>query len=517
MSREARGRAPRLIIIGRPNVGKSTLFNRLLGRRRALVHDEPGVTRDRLIEKAEWTVKGRKFPVTLIDTGGLGGDRWAAEIEQQVKMGLEEADIAIVLFDGKAGLTAHDRDVILKLKQSGLLDSKRIRTIGVVNKIDHANHEDLLNDFYETGLDPLLTISAEHDRGIDDLREAVFEAAVAGEPSLAADSVTGAESDPDGGGEAEEADDLSHNPYAPPGAGVIPRIAIVGRPNVGKSTMVNALLGEKRMIASPIAGTTVDAVDSEAIIDEQKFILIDTAGIRRKSKTEQGVEVLSVVQARKALERCDVAILLIDGEEGVTDQDEKIGGLIEEVGCGVIIAVNKWDTQKGKQGFSREDAAKIVREEMAFLRYAPILFTSGKFGRGFEGLADLVNEILSQRRVKVATKELSEWVRNAATIHNPNNAKFYLCHQSGRHPPTFVCHVSDPDKIHFSLRRHLMNGIREKWGFMGSPVRLLFMEAKSTRKADPKKARASMSNTQRGHQKASEEARRQRNKARRGR
>lgn len=278
----------------------------------------------------------------------------------------------------------------------------------------------------------------------------------------------------------------------------LPRLVIVGRPNVGKSTMVNALVGEERMIASPIAGTTVDAVDSEAELGGRPFVLIDTAGIRRKSKTERGVEVLSVVQARKALERCDVAVLLLDGESGITDQDEKIGGLIEEVGCGVVLVVNKWDTQRGKKGFGRQEASEIIRKEMGFLRYAPILFASARQGRGFDDLGDLILEILEQRRVKVATHELTEWVRKASTIHNPMNAKFYLAHQSGRYPPTFVFHVSDPERIHFSLRRHLANGIREKWGYMGSPIRLVFVKGSSDRRADPRKARVSMSKTQRG-------------------
>jgi len=260
-----------------------------------------------------------------------------------------------------------------------------------------------------------------------------------------------------------------------------PRIAIVGRPNVGKSTLTNAILGEKRMITSPIAGTTVDSVDSQASLDDIPMVLIDTAGIRRKSKTEQGVEVLSVVQARKALERCDVAILVLDGEMGLTDQDEKIGGLIEEVGCGVILAVNKWDTQRKNREFTMEMAADQVRGKMPFLRYAPVVFLSAKERKGLRGLGELIVDILQQRRLKLETHEFTEWVRNQSGVHNPMNAKFYLCHQSGRHPPTFVCHVSDPKKVHFSLKRHLINQIRKKWGYMGNPIRLLFVEAKAGR------------------------------------
>jgi GTP-binding protein len=244
------------------------------------------------------------------------------------------------------------------------------------------------------------------------------------------------------------------------------------------------------MITSPIAGTTIDAVDSLVTIDGQEFILIDTAGIRRKSKTEQGVEVLSVVQARKALERCDVAVLLVDGEEGITDQDEKIGGLIEDVGCGLIIAINKWDTVEGRtKGLNKEYASDLVREKMAYLRYAPLLIMSALKRQGLKGMGELVDEILKQRQVRVNTREFTEWVREESEIHNPMNARFYMCHQAGRNPPTFVCHVNHPDKIDFSLKRHLIKAIREKWGYMGNPVRLHFVEGKGRAAKRPPAAR----------------------------
>jgi GTP-binding protein len=241
------------------------------------------------------------------------------------------------------------------------------------------------------------------------------------------------------------------------------------------------------MITSPIAGTTVDAVDSLTYLNEKPFVLIDTAGIRRKSKTEQGIEVLSFVQARKALERADVAILMLDGETGIVDQDEKIGGLIEEIGCAVILMVNKWDTQRRNKEFTRDEAAERIRKSMGFLKYAPIVFVSAKERRGFQDLGDLISEILHQKQLKIPTHQFTEWVRKEALIHNPMAAKFYLCHQSGRNPPTFVCHVNDPERVHFSLKRHFLNALRERWGFMGSPVRLLFVagknQSKETRKA----------------------------------
>ncbi len=471
----------RIVIVGRPNVGKSTLFNRLIGRRRALVHDEPGVTRDRLEERADWWVRGRKFPVTLVDTGGLGGERFADEIAKQVRIALEDADAVLFLFDVRAGATAADRELLQGFIRSGA--KSRAPFIAVVNKVDADKHEADASEFYELGLDPVVTISAEHGRGIDDLTEAVAKATgfldAPSEEDEDSDETSsevpaGTLDEPGIPGESDEESELELDRR-------IPRVAIVGRPNVGKSTLTNALLGRERMITSPIAGTTVDAIDTPVMLGGQEFILIDTAGIRRKSKTEQGIEVLSVVQARKALERADIAILLLDGETGTTDQDEKIGGLIEEVGCSVILAINKWDTQRGNKDFSKEQAAELIREKMAYLRYAPVMFLSAKQGRGFENLGDLIQEILHQRRLKIPTHEFTEWVRKQSVIHNPQGAKFYLCHQSGRNPPTFVCHVNDPDKVHFSLRRNLVNAMRERWGYMGSPVRLLFVKGKSSR------------------------------------
>ena len=358
----------------------------------------------------------KKYPVTLVDTGGLGGDRWAAEIEHQVNIALEEADVVVMLFDGQAGLLPLDRELIKGFQKRGL--HKKARLIGVVNKVDAESHEDRIHEFYKSGLDPILTISAEHGRGIDDLMQLIVETAELTEEAES-ESETSADSDVEA-----DADDDSEIRR-------VPRLAIVGKPNVGKSTLVNALVGEHRMITSPIAGTTVDSVDSTALLNDKEFLLIDTAGIRRKSKTEQGIEVLSVVQTRKALERADIAILLLDGDEGITDQDEKIGGLIEEVGCSVILAINKWDTQKSNPKFTKEMAAERIRKKMAYLKYAPMMFVSAKERKGLDDLGDLVEEILHQRKLKIPTHEFTEWVRKEATIHNPENAKFYMSHQSG--------------------------------------------------------------------------------------
>jgi GTP-binding protein len=445
-----RPNAPRVVIVGRPNVGKSTLFNRLYGSRRALVHDQPGVTRDRLEQQVEWWVAGKRYILGIIDTGGLGGEKFADEIAYQVKMALERADVVVALFDAQAGYTPADEEIVQRMIRSGLKNGN-VPILGAVNKVDDQVHEDLVHEFYAAGMDVVLGVSAEHSRGIEDLQKEIVDRLVAA------------------GKLSPESEDREEDR--------IPRVAIVGRPNVGKSTFVNAVAGEERMITSPVAGTTVDQVDSMVAVGGKSMVLIDTAGIRRKSKTEQGVEVLSVVQARKALERANVALLMLDGESGASEQDEKIAGIIEEIGCSVILVINKWDTQRGKKDVTRESAAEEVRHRFGFLKYAPIMFVSAKERTGFKDLGELIYDILEQRRVKISTHEFTEWVRAESEIHNPYTVKFYLCHPVSRHPPTFVCHVSQPHKVHFSLQRHLVNAIREKWGFMGTPVRVVFVEA----------------------------------------
>lgn len=474
--------AATIVIIGRPNVGKSTLFNRLIGKRRALVHDEPGVTRDRIEERTQWWQRKEAIDLRLIDTGGLGGERFAVEIKAQVQTALNEADLCLFVFDGRAGILPTDEELILELQREGVF--ARIPMLAVVNKIDAEVHEQLAAEFYGAGFEDVLTISAEHGRGIDDLQAwvlarlpktprapaPVFVELTPPQRDLPKNSSQESEDDLD----AESADESERS--APP-APRIPGIAIVGRPNVGKSTLTNRLLGEQRMVVSPIAGTTVDSIDTPTELDGHPVVLIDTAGIRRKNKTERGIEVLSVVQTRKALERATLAILVLDAETGPTDQDEKIAGLIEEVGCSVILAINKWDL--AEKGFERQDAAERIRKQMRFLSYAPLVFMSALKGRGLEGLGDLVQEILHQRSLRIPTHEFTEWVRREIEIHNPANARFYMCHQSGRNPPTFVCHVNDPRKVHFSLTRHLVNALRERWGYMGTPVRMLIMEAQN--------------------------------------
>jgi GTP-binding protein len=260
----------------------------------------------------------------------------------------------------------------------------------------------------------------------------------------------------------------------------VPSIAIVGQPNVGKSTLLNAICGEKRSIVSPIAGTTVDSIDTAIQWRGKDYLFIDTAGIRRKNKTEQGIEVLSVVQTRKTLERADLAILVMDGETGVYDQDEKIAGLVEEAGCSVILVLNKWDTQKGNADFSQTLAEEEIRKKLRFLGYALLVFTTAKDGLGLERLYRMIESVLEQRWLKIQTKELTEYIRAEAEVHNPGNAKFYFVHQSGRNPPTFVAHVSEPKKIHFSLSRHLIRAVRDRFGYSGTPIRFHFLKTKNS-------------------------------------
>ncbi len=453
-----------VVIVGRPNVGKSSLFNRLLGRKRALVLDTPGVTRDRIVEPASFWVRAKEYRVNLIDTGGLGEGRFRDEIRGQVETALKEAAILLFVTDIKAGLTHADREVFEELRRSGL--NEKIPMILVLNKADSDAAEEGMNEFYGLGIETLIPVSAEHALQIDELKEMIVDRIFQEESPAAVEEAAEGESEP-----AVQAE-----PEKPR----IPRIAIVGQPNVGKSTLLNAICGEERTIVSPVAGTTVDPIDLSIRWNDQDFVLVDTAGIRRKDRTEQGIEVLSVVQTRKTLERADLAFLVMDGEKGVYEQDEKIAGLIEEMGCSVVLVMNKWDTQIGNREFSQKKAEEEIRKKIRFLGYAPLVFTTAIESIGLERLFRVAESVLEQRGAKVQTRELTEYIRQAAEVHNPDNAKFYYVHQSGRNPPTFVAHVSDPKKVHFSLSRHLVRALRERYGFSGSPIRFHFLKTKNS-------------------------------------
>jgi len=471
-----------IVIVGRPNVGKSSLFNRLLGRKRALVLDTPGVTRDRIVEPVDWWINAKQYHLNLIDTGGLGHEFFKKEIQTQVNTALEEASIVFFVMDIRAGLTRDDKDVFHELRRSGLKDKTPV--IAVLNKADHDRLDDEINQFYELGLEHLMAISAEHGLGIEDLKDLTIEL-LEKDPEFEGLTELVEEETEESADETEfeESEEVSDEATEVEVQKIprIPSIAIVGQPNVGKSTMLNAICGEERAIVSPIAGTTVDSIDTKINWNGKDFIFVDTAGIRRKNKTEQGIEVLSVVQTTKALERASLAILMIDAEKGVYDQDEKIAGMIETAGCSVILVLNKWDTQVKNDDFSQKLAEEQLRKQVRFLGWAPLVFTTAKDSIGLDRLYRLIQGVLEQRTLKLTTKEITEHIRAEVEQQNPDNAKFYMVQQTGQNPPTFIAHVSDPRKIHFSTVRHLIKTIRERWGYQGTPIRFNLVKAKNTR------------------------------------
>lgn len=441
--------------MGRPNTGKSTLFNRLIRKKRSLVYNEPGVTRDCIESVAQWWTNGELQSFLLVDTGGMaeGDGKFLTEIDQKIEQTLKEAHLILWVLDSKEGITQEDWDVLKKIRERGVLD--RLPLFAVINKIDHELHEERVAEFYTLGLDHFIAVSAEHGLGITELEEKIVNTLITGAGALSVDN-------------SEQEESAQRRSI---------RIAIVGRPNVGKSTIINTLLGYERAITSSTPGTTVDPIDSLCVLDgftSGPITLIDTAGIRRKNKTTQGIEVLSVVQTRKILKSAHVALFVVDGASGITEQDEKLAHLIEEFGCSLILIVNKWDMQQSNKQFTRQKASETIRSHMPFLKYVPILFVSALKKKGFESLGSLLFEILEQRKLRISTRELTEWMKQQIEVHNPMNAKIYLCHQGATHPPTFVCRVNDPEKLHFSTRRNLMNAFRERWNFMGTPVRMIF-------------------------------------------
>lgn len=456
---------PTITIMGRPNVGKSSLFNAFMKKRKALVHDEAGVTRDRLEGHLEW--KGHPF--RILDTGGIGEGPFEQEIAAQVDIALEQTDFILLVLDRQTGVTEEDRFVLNYLRKKGI-DSKTHKIAMIVNKIDHESHELDATEFYEFGFDPVFFVSAVHKTGIEEIIDWVFSESHYSLIPVESTSDTDPKDDLELNesfseeNETEIESDDEDSKY--------PKIALVGKPNVGKSTFINALLGQERMLTSDIAGTTVDSIDSIVTLNGKEYCFIDTAGIRRKSKTKQGIEVLSVVQTKAALKRAELAILLIDGKEGPADQDEKIAGLIEDAGCSVIIAVNKWDLQKGNKEFSNKDASEHLRKKMKFLSYAPLLFISAKNKKGYQDLGHLIEDILAQKELKITTPKFTEWVRRQLDMTNPHGLKVFYSHQISSHPPSFHFRVNDPGKMHFSLRRQFVNSIRENWGYQGCPIRI---------------------------------------------
>ena len=446
------GSLKRVVIVGRPNVGKSTLFNRLAGKRKALIHDLPGMTRDRLSDVVALD-DGRRYELT--DTGGLEyGDSpmsaYAGEIRAQAKRALQNADLILFVVDGAAGIMAEDRDIAQELRPDAS------RTLLLVNKVDRKDAEESVPEFYELGFERVMATSAEHGEGVDDVVDAIGEI-------VPPDSVS-----------EEESED------APV------RLAIIGRPNVGKSSLLNRLLGDERAVVSPISGTTRDAIDSELARGGRRYTIIDTAGIRRKGKTTDEAEKLAVISARKAIERSEVALVMIDATEGVTAQDATVAGYAEEAGKGALILVNKWDAEQHEHG----DAKKFeddVRFKLKFLAYAPVEFISAKTGRRVEKLFARIDEIAGGYRKRFRTSDLNAILERALQQHNPpavrgRPRRFYYATQLRAQPPTIALFSNMDEPLHFSYRRYLENQFREALALVGCPVHFVIRARKGMKR-----------------------------------
>jgi len=421
---------PTVVIVGRPNVGKSTLFNAILGNRRSIVGDEPGITRDRIYGEAEY--HGKRFG--LIDTGGIIPNEDAlipSEILKQARVALDMGSEILFVIDGRTEITASDRELARLLRPLG----KRVTL--VVNKIDAPVREGLVHEFYSLGLGDPMPVSAEHRLGLDDLLEHV----------TADFPVARAEED-------NEAED-ERRPI---------KVAIIGRPNVGKSTMLNALVGAERAIVSPVAGTTRDAVDETVREGETQFCFVDTAGIRRKGRTTAMPEKLSVVMTRRHIRMANVVLLIIDATEGVVASDATIAGYAHEEGRAVIIVVNKWDAvdERGKRAFTA-----AIRDQLKFLDYAPILFASAKNKEGIRRIYGAIRRAYASASKRVGTGELNRFVEG---LKFESDIRIYYLTQASVRPPTFVVFTDKADKIHFSEERFLINRLREKFGFEGTPI-----------------------------------------------
>jgi GTP-binding protein len=468
---------PTIAIVGRPNVGKSTLFNRIVGSRRAIVGDEPGITRDRLYGEAHF----RGHRLRIVDTGGIEPeekDFIPAEIFRQAKVALQEADAIILVVDGRSELTAPDLDLARLLLRGGK------PLFLAVNKIDSEKQQSLTDEFHRLGIRKLFPVSAEHGRGVDDVLEAIFEAlgletaSVETEPEIAEAEIAESELQ-----DAPEAETVAEPKEV--------KVAIIGHPNVGKSTLLNRLTGTSRSIVSPIPGTTRDAVDEIVEINGKSFRFIDTAGIRRKGKTHLMAEKLSVVMARKHLDAADIALLVIDATEGVSALDATIAGYAHESGRSVIVIVNKWDLiTSGQKKAGRESKATRIREskspadreayeqrvryDLKFLSYAPVLFVSAARGNGTEKILPTLEEVASERRKRIPTAEMNRFLKyvdfERASVPARQQVKIYYMTQAGVSPPTFVLFTNRKVKLHFSYQRFLENQLRKAFGFVGSPI-----------------------------------------------
>lgn len=431
---------PIVAVVGRPNVGKSTFFNRIVGRRIAIVEDTPGVTRDRIYAEAEWS--GVYFD--LIDTGGIEPDSKdviLSQMREQAQMAMDMADVILFLVDGKEGLTAADEEVANMLRRTGK------KVILLVNKIDNPNKlPDDFYDFYELGIGEPIPISAANMTNLGDVLDEIIT------------------SFPEGESEDEDA----------------VKVAIIGKPNVGKSSLVNALLDENRVIVSDIAGTTRDSIDTPFDYEDERYILIDTAGIRRKSKVNEDIEKFSVIRAVASIERCDVCLLMIDGAEGLTEQDKKIAGVAHEAGKGIIVAVNKWDLVE-KETNTMRDFTKKLQAELLFMSYAPIIFISALKKQRLSEVMSKVKYVQEKRSLRVPTGQLNSLISDAMMMNPPpsdkgKRLKIYYAAQIGEKPPLFSFSVNKRELMHFSYSRYIENRIRDAFGFEGTSIKFVFRE-----------------------------------------
>ncbi|WP_026694811.1 ribosome biogenesis GTPase Der [Peribacillus kribbensis] len=427
---------PVVAIVGRPNVGKSTIFNRIVGERVSIVEDIPGVTRDRIYSSGEWLT----YDFNIIDTGGIdiGDEPFLEQIRQQAEIAIDEADVIIFMTNGREGVTASDEEV------AKILYKTNKPVVLAVNKVDNPEMRDQIYDFYSLGFGEPFPISGSHGLGLGDLLDEV----------------------------AKNFPKFEGDEY---GEDVI-KFSLIGRPNVGKSSLVNALLGEERVIVSDIEGTTRDAIDSPYKYNGQEYVIIDTAGMRKKGKVYETTEKYSVLRALRAIERSDVVLVILNGEEGIREQDKKIAGYAHESGRGVIIVVNKWDAVEKDEKTMKEFEANI-RAHFLFLDYAPIVFLSAKTKKRIHTLIPVINSVSENHSMRVQTNVLNDVITDAVAMnptptHNGSRLKIFYTTQVAIKPPTFVVFVNDPELMHFSYERFLENRIRDAFGFEGTPIKI---------------------------------------------